>query len=96
MLCLEISPTSRQWVAPRSAYVFRHRNALSAPFFINQKSQGQGIGRIAYQKACKESKYLEIYASMKKSNIASIRAAFAAGFKIVPSASNQVVMLWPK
>jgi hypothetical protein len=62
--------------------------------FINQKSQGQGIGRIAYRKACEESKYTEIYATMRKNNIASIRAASAAGFTMIPSATHQVAMLW--
>jgi hypothetical protein len=64
--------------------------------FLNQKSQGKGIGRIAYRKACEDSKYQEIYALMRKSNIASIKAALAAGFKEIPSKTNQTTMLWQK
>jgi hypothetical protein len=64
--------------------------------FINRKSQGKGIGRIAYKKACEESKYSKIYASMRKDNIASIKAAVAAGFQEIPSTSGQMAMLWQK
>lgn len=62
--------------------------------FINQKNQGRGIGRIAYRKACDESGYSVVYAFMRKSNIASIRAAETAGFERAPSENNQVTMLW--
>ena len=34
--------------------------------------------------------------TMKKSNIASLKAAYAAGFRQIPSESNQVQMLWCK
>ncbi|WP_027360059.1 GNAT family N-acetyltransferase [Desulforegula conservatrix] len=64
--------------------------------FINQKSQGKGIGKVAYKKACEESNYSKIYASMRKDNIASIRAAVAAGFEEIPSTSGQMSMLWQK
>jgi len=63
---------------------------------INQKSQGKGIGRVAYKNACEESKYPKIYASMRKDNIASIKAAAAAGFQEIPSTSGQMAMLWQK
>lgn len=64
--------------------------------FLNQKNQGQGIGRIAYKRACEESNYANIYATMRKNNIASIKAALAAGFIRIPTESNQVHMLWSK
>ena len=62
--------------------------------FINQKSQGKGIGCVAYKKACELSQYEVVYATIKKSNIASLKAAFAAGFRIIPSKSNQIQMMW--
>ena len=59
--------------------------------FLNQKSQGkEGIGRIASKKACEESEYPEIYAAMRKNNIASIKAAIVADFKEIPSESNEI------
>jgi len=64
--------------------------------FINQKSQGKGIGRVAYKIACEESKYPKIYASMRKDNIASIKSAVAAGFQEIPSTCGQIAMLWQK
>ena len=73
-----------------------NRSQAEIQIFINQKSQGKGIGRVAYKKACDSSQYTEIYATMKKSNIASLKAAFAAGFRTIPSESNQVQMLWSK
>lgn len=74
----------------------KNRSRAEIQIFINQKNQGKGIGRIAYKKACESSQYTEIYATMKKSNTASLKAAFAAGFRTIPSESNQVQMLWSK
>jgi len=71
-------------------------NRAEIQIFINQKSQGKGIGRVAYKRACELSQYSEIYATMRKSNTASLKAAFAAGFRAIPSDSNQVQMLWSK
>lgn len=65
--------------------------------FLNKQSQGKGIGSIAYKKACKLSQYKTIYAEMRKSNIASIKAAKHAGFveKVIPG-KKQVVMVWDR
>lgn len=53
----------------------------SIQIFLNKSSQGKHIGRIAYQKACALSDYEQVYAHMSKQNLASYRAALAAGFK---------------
>ncbi len=68
----------------------------SIQIFLNRKSQSRGIGRIAYRLACEESKYSEVYAFMRRSNIASFRAAVAAGFGEVPSQFGQVTMIWKR
>jgi RimJ/RimL family protein N-acetyltransferase len=53
----------------------------SVQIFLNKASQGQGIGRVAYREACEQSAHDPVYAHMRKSNIASRRAAEAAGFR---------------
>lgn len=68
----------------------------SIQIFINRKSQSRGIGRIAYRRACEESGYSEVYAFMRQSNIASLRAAMAAGFHEVQPHTSQVTMVWKK
>lgn len=52
----------------------------SIQIFLNIASQGRRIGRVAYRLACEASAYDEIYAHMRKSNVASRRAAEEAGF----------------
>ena len=52
----------------------------SIQIYLNQASQGRGIGRLGYHLACVQSRYDVIYAHMQKSNLASARAAEAAGF----------------
>ncbi|MDR6284952.1 hypothetical protein HNR47_000935 [Methylopila jiangsuensis] len=52
----------------------------SIQIYLNQTSQGRGIGRLGYHLACSQSRYDVIYAHMQKSNLASARAAEAAGF----------------
>jgi RimJ/RimL family protein N-acetyltransferase len=53
----------------------------SIQIFLNATSQGRRIGRVAYRLACEASgAYDTIYAHMRKSNIASRRAAEEAGF----------------
>lgn len=52
----------------------------SVQIFLNKPSQGRGIGRVGYRLACERSAYNEIYAHMRKSNVASRRAAEEAGF----------------
>lgn len=68
----------------------------SIQIFLNRKSQSRGIGRIAYQRACEECGHSEVYAFMKRNNIASLRAATAAGFREVPPHTGQVTMVWKK
>lgn len=50
---------------------------------LNQQCRGHGIGTIAFRKACELSQYNEIYASVRKGNIASRHALGRAGFKPV-------------
>src|SRR3546814_14369763 len=52
----------------------------SLQIFLNRESQGRQIGRLAYRAACDASEYNVVYAHMRKSNIASRRAAEEAGF----------------
>lgn len=48
---------------------------------INKKYQGLRIGRIAYEQSCLLSPYDTVFALMRKNNIPSYKAAFAAGFQ---------------
>ena len=65
--------------------------------FLNRPSQGRHIGRIVYKSCCNRSKYDVIYAHMRKSNIASRKAAEHAGFIDVTSKEDmQLVMVWRK
>lgn len=67
----------------------------SIQIFLNQPSQGRKIGRVAYRKACEECSYDVIYAHMRKSNIASRKAAEAAGFKVDDHLEvSQLAMVW--
>jgi RimJ/RimL family protein N-acetyltransferase len=67
----------------------------SIQIFLNVDSQGRGIGRLGYLRACQASAYGTIYAHMRKSNIASARAAEAAGFvDATPAGATQKVMVW--
>ncbi|WP_210162884.1 GNAT family N-acetyltransferase [Pleomorphomonas oryzae] len=67
----------------------------SIQIYLNKASQGHGIGRIGYARACAASRYDVIYAHMRKSNMASIRAAMAAGFADETSAKDQQkIMVW--
>ena len=69
----------------------------SIQIYLNKPSQSKGIGSIAYSKAVKASKYKEIYAHMRKSNIASKRAAENAGFvDATPSDYRQLIMKFKK
>ena len=65
----------------------------SIQIFLNQKSQGRHIGRVAYRAACEASQHDTIYAHMRKSNHASRRAAKAAGFEdVTPEGHTQLIM----
>jgi RimJ/RimL family protein N-acetyltransferase len=62
---------------------------------LNANAQGRAIGRVAYRAAVNESSFDEVYAHMRKSNIASRTAAEYAGFvevNDVPTA--QLLMRW--
>lgn len=62
---------------------------------INARFQNRGIGRIAYRLACEASGYDTIFAHMRKSNIASRKAAEAAGFQIISNREvSQLAMVW--
>jgi GNAT superfamily N-acetyltransferase len=66
----------------------------SIQIFLNRPYQGRGIGRVAYRQAVDASTHDLIYAHMRKSNIASRRAAEAAGFAdATPSGHSQLIMI---
>lgn len=63
--------------------------------FLNRPSQGRQIGRVAYRLCCLKSQHDVIYAHMRKSNIASRKAAEHAGFVDASAPSDaQLVMVW--
>jgi RimJ/RimL family protein N-acetyltransferase len=65
----------------------------SLQIFLNRESQGRQIGRHAYRAACLASQYEVIYAHMRKSNIASRRAAEEAGFEdVTPKDHAQLIL----
>jgi hypothetical protein len=67
----------------------------SIQIHINQSQRGRGIGRIAYRAACEASGHHMVIAHMRKSNVASQRAAGAAGFEIVDDpVITQLAMVW--
>ncbi|HTN45524.1 MAG TPA: GNAT family protein [Flavipsychrobacter sp.] len=69
----------------------------SIHIFLNKKSQGKGIGRVAYAQACLKSGLNEIYAHMRKSNMASKKAAQAAGFvEVKDPRLSQLLLVWKK
>lgn len=88
----------------RAGYVFI--NIIRDEFFgehpsiqihINQSERGKQIGRVAYRLACEQSGYDKVYAHMRKSNIASKRAAEEAGFKAVEDERiPQLSMIWQR
>lgn len=88
----------------RAGYVYI--NVIDEPPFgkhasiqihINQGFRGRGIGRVAYRLACEQSHHDVVIAHMRKSNVASQRAAAAAGFKFVNEpAISQIAMQWTR
>lgn len=69
----------------------------SISVFINKPEQGKGIGKVAYRLACEQSKHDTIYAHMSKSNVASRKAAEAAGFvDVTPSGERQLILKYQK
>lgn len=70
-------------------------NRPSLQIFLSAHSRGKGYGREAYRLACEASGFPEIYIEMRKSNLASRRAALAAGFIIDKTArGHQLAMVW--
>jgi len=69
----------------------------SIQIHINKKHQARGIGSVAYELACRGSNYDEIFATMRKSNVGSRRAAARAGFVEVDDMGiSQVAMKWTR
>ena len=69
----------------------------SIQIYLNQPSQGRGIGRIAYRMASEESGLGTIYAHMQKANHASRRAAEEAGYvDASPPGHTQLLMRWTR
>lgn len=69
----------------------------SLQIYLNIKSQGLGIGRVGYAKACQLSAHETIYAHMRRSNIASRKAAEAAGFvDATPPGFTQLILRWTR
>lgn len=84
------------WKEKRAGKIYINLSSEGIPLiqiFLNKKSQGKGIGRIAYRLACEESSYDTIYAHMRKNNIASRKAAQYAGFAPYDT-TPQMVMKW--
>jgi RimJ/RimL family protein N-acetyltransferase len=62
---------------------------------INKAQQGRGIGKIAYRLASEQSGHDTVYAHMRKSNVASRKAAEAAGYtSINDERVRQLLMRW--
>lgn len=69
----------------------------SIQIYLNEVSQGRQIGPVAYRQACKASNYDVIYAHMRKSNVASRRAAEKVGFKEDNRLGHsQLLMVWQR
>ncbi len=67
----------------------------SIQIYLNAPSQGRKIGRVGYRQACEASPYNAVYAHIRKSNVASWRAAEEAGFvDVTPTDAIQKVMIW--
>lgn len=78
------------WVEPKSGTGF-----ASITVELNQNSRGKGIGTVCFQRACELSRYDEVFAEMRKSNIASQIAAKRGGFKPVKGyKGGQMRMVW--
>ncbi len=64
---------------------------------LNTTVHGRGIGRIAYQAAVNDSGFDEVYAHMRKSNLASRKAAEHAGFtEVTEVPTAQLLMRWQR
>ena len=73
---------------------FRGKHA-SFHIFLNKPNQGRKIGRVVYELVCSYSQHDIIYAHMRKSNIASHKAAVYAGFvNATFPEETQLVLVW--
>ncbi|MGI8624791.1 MAG: GNAT family N-acetyltransferase [Solirubrobacteraceae bacterium] len=64
---------------------------------INKTHQGLGIGKIAYRLASQGSGHDIVYAHMSKKNVASRKAAEAAGFEVIDDDRiRQLLMRWSR
>ncbi len=64
---------------------------------VNKTLHGRGIGKVAYRMACEQSGHDVVFAHMRKNNIASQKAAAAAGFVVVNDpAITQLAMRWTR
>ena len=62
---------------------------------LNEASRGRGIGTLAFRKASELSGFKKVYATMRKSNIASRIAATRAGFRSPRSEpGKELVLVW--
>lgn len=69
----------------------------SIQIYLNKKSQGRGVGRIAYRLASEASQYDVVYAHMRKINVASRRAAEEAGYvDAALQGTAQLIMKWTR
>ncbi len=67
----------------------------SVDIHINQRHRGKGVGRVALAQASIKSGCPVIYAHMRKSNLASQKAAKAAGYTVFPLENDkQLTMKW--
>lgn len=64
---------------------------------LNERSRGHGIGTIVFRKACELSQYDEVFASVRKSNIASRKALERAGFRPVENwKGSELYLVWKR
>lgn len=69
----------------------------SIQIHINKADQGRGIASVAYRLASEASGHDTIYAHMRKSNIASRKAAQTAGYEVVEDDRvRQLLMRWQR
>lgn len=84
------------------AYINFHESASGEPHpsvtvMLNQRSQGRGIGTIAFRRAAELSPYAKVYATVAKKNVASRTALERAGFVPVEgSAGGELYMVWKR
>lgn len=88
----------------RAGYVYI--NVIDEPPFgrhasiqihVNQTLRGRGVGKVAYRLACEQSRHDVVIAHMRKNNVASQRAAAAAGFVVVNDPTiTQLAMRWTR